>query len=122
MRLLISGLLVCLIVSTSFRDALVVTAFRLHQDYIAANLCLNRNLEENMCHGSCQLKIKMDKNHESPASGLILLSEQLPITFYFQAQPHPSSYSTLLQKITPHFSGGFYFSSFLFRLFRPPRF
>lgn len=121
MRLLLSGILVWLVLSTAFRDVLVLSAFKLNRDYIAKNLCVNRDLQNNMCHGTCQLKIELEKNHdEQKTTGFRLLSDQLPITFFYKSQEQINGIGPFIKWISPTTRSGVYISTFLFRLFRPP--
>ena len=122
MRLLLSGMLIWLILSTALRDVLVLTAFQLNQEYIANNLCLDRGLEDNMCHGTCQLKIELEKNHDQQNTrGFTLLSDQLPITFFFQSNDQSASLTIDIQSLSPVGFQTVYFSKFLFRILRPPQ-
>lgn len=122
MRLLVSGILVWLILSTALRDILVLAAFHLNQDYIVSNLCVDRDLRENMCHGSCQLKVELEKNHDNQqSSGFTLLSDQLPITFFFHANQFKQDLMVMIETIIPKNWQGVHLSNFLFRLLRPPQ-
>lgn len=44
---------------------LILAAFRINQQAIEKNLCIDRNKEDSMCHGSCQLKIRLAENHDN---------------------------------------------------------
>jgi hypothetical protein len=35
--------------------------FKINQEYIAANLCIEKDIEESTCKGSCHLKKELDK-------------------------------------------------------------
>ncbi|MCB0689909.1 MAG: hypothetical protein KDC53_25390 [Saprospiraceae bacterium] len=123
MRLLLSGMLVGLILSTALRDVATLSAFKLHEDYIANNLCIYRNLEDNMCHGSCQLKLELEKNHDNEKqSGFKLLSDQLPITFFWKSAGSYESPVVLIQSTIMRIVHTALPSEYLFSLFRPPRF
>jgi hypothetical protein len=63
--LLLAGLL-----SQMFSKALIVAEFELNRDYIAKNLCVNRNKPKMHCNGRCHLMKKMkqedSKDQENP--------------------------------------------------------
>jgi hypothetical protein len=40
----------------------IVVSFKINQVYIAKNLCVQRNIKNNHCHGYCQLKKQLAEN------------------------------------------------------------
>ena len=50
---------------------MVYTSFKLQQNYIAENLCVMKDVEDNTCQGSCQLKRKLnfDKSENDDKEG-----------------------------------------------------
>ncbi len=48
----------------NLKDAAVYICFKLNQDYIAKNLCINRDKPESCCEGSCELEKALDENSE----------------------------------------------------------
>jgi hypothetical protein len=54
-------LLTIVILTQSFSKAIIVMHFNLNRAYIAANLCVKKDIAENTCQGSCQLKKEMEK-------------------------------------------------------------
>ena len=47
--------LITLITSFIWRDAVVFGVFKMHQDFIVKNQCINRNKPITQCHGNCVL-------------------------------------------------------------------
>ncbi len=64
MKYLISVILVCSIFSFQFSELLVLVSFKINQDYIAKNLCVEKDVEGSTCKGCCQLKNKMNEQEE----------------------------------------------------------
>lgn len=40
--------------------SIIFVHFKINQEYIAANLCVEKDIEESTCAGNCQLKKKLD--------------------------------------------------------------
>ena len=64
MKLLISAILVCSILSFQFSELLVLASFKINQEYIAKNLCIEKDVEGSTCEGCCQLKKRMNEQEE----------------------------------------------------------
>lgn len=45
-----------LIVLLSLQQSIIILHFKLNQNYIEQNLCINKNRPELECHGKCQLE------------------------------------------------------------------
>ena len=56
-------LLTIIILTQSFSKEIIVMQFNLNRSYIAANLCVKKDIAENTCQGSCQLKKEMEKEN-----------------------------------------------------------
>ncbi len=87
---------------------LVHLAFQLRKDYIASNLCENKDVVNSTCNGKCYLKKQLKKaeadteNNESQAPRKIQLEEycslsllNLPTANYNLIKPHFSVYKSL---------------------------
>ena len=61
----------------------ILADFYMHRDYIAKNLCENRNNPEKKCLGSCCLKKKLasDEKDQSPSSGSQRGKEEVTLFF-----------------------------------------
>ncbi len=45
--------------------SIILFQFKVNQEYIAANLCINKDIEESTCKGKCQLKKSLAKVEKS---------------------------------------------------------
>lgn len=71
MRFIAIPILFLLILSQSFSNWFLVAAFRLNQEYIAKNICVNRYRPTLKCHGKCFLMQKLqelEKEEQSKAT------------------------------------------------------
>lgn len=66
MKFIIIPILLLLIMTQTFSKWFVVMAFNLNRDYIAKNLCENRNRPKLNCKGNCVLmkKMKLEEKQE----------------------------------------------------------
>lgn len=79
------------IVLQSFSKIMILVNFQINKEYISKNLCVQKDVEDNCCKGSCHLKKQLDeeeKKEQSPASSLKDLKEfqifcQNNFTFHF---------------------------------------
>jgi hypothetical protein len=54
-----------LILAVNMKDMAIYICFKINQDYIAQNLCVNRYKPKSCCEGSCQLKKSLEDNDDS---------------------------------------------------------
>lgn len=47
-----------------FSELLILFSFKVNQDYIAKNLCVEKDVEGSTCKGCCQLEKKMHEQEE----------------------------------------------------------
>jgi hypothetical protein len=59
MRIIVLAFLILVMLMHVFSKTIIYTAFLINQDYIAKNLCENRNAPEKKCCGKCQLEKRM---------------------------------------------------------------
>jgi hypothetical protein len=64
MRFFVIPILILLVMSQTFSTWFVVISFRLNRDYIAKNLCENRNRPALRCKGNCVLMKKMQEEEK----------------------------------------------------------
>ncbi|MCK3683344.1 hypothetical protein [Maribellus sp. YY47] len=50
--------------SFQLSELMVVVGFKLRQDYIAKNLCVEKDVEGSTCKGCCQLKKRLNEQQE----------------------------------------------------------
>jgi hypothetical protein len=106
-------------VAASFSNWLVIASFNINQDYIAKELCVNRNKPGSNCNGHCYLckQLNKDEKPEGTNSGT---KEKFEVQLFFVATANSDSLSTASKKsvssIAPHFTHQLYLKSF----FHPP--
>jgi hypothetical protein len=62
----------------SFSKIVIWIEFKMNQEYIAKNLCVQKEVEDNCCQGSCHLKEKMeedDRNQDTETGNIKTLKE-----------------------------------------------
>ena len=69
MKLLAVPIFIIFLLTQTFSKWLIVAEFRLNQDYIAKNLCINRNKPKMHCNGKCQLMKKLAVEEEQTTTG-----------------------------------------------------
>jgi hypothetical protein len=109
-----------LILSISLHKTVIHASFSLNQDYIAENLCIEKDIEGSTCNGHCYLKKQLDQTQESPQSNLVSTPDHLLNLFF---DDDLSSVAPILHEncmnnaeyLSPHSS------SFPTNIFHPPR-
>ena len=105
----------------SFSKMIILINFQLNKEYIAKNLCVQKEIEDNCCKGSCHLKQQLqeeEKKEPAPANSLKDMKEfqifcqNMPP---FKFQPHLLRETGFIPFI--HSST----SSIPFSIFHPPQ-
>lgn len=92
MKKLVAILLLCSVLIQISGKLLIWVNFEIHQDYIAKNLCVNRDKPYLHCDGKCQLVKRLNednKKENSPANTLKNQTEQVLFCEYFCHQLVP---------------------------------
>ncbi len=120
MKQLLSTILILSILSFQFTDLLIYLSFKINQDYIAKNLCVEKDIEGSTCKGCCQLKKKLEKSTEQ--------KEQVPPTQnskqninFFSCNYMINGYFPVRVKVVSLFLCGVKHHKFLSSVFRPPK-
>ncbi len=120
MKFLGSVILVCSILSFQFSELLVLASFKMNQDYIAKNLCIEKDVEGSTCQGCCQLKKKMHEQQEQKKELPPQQTEKQTIDFCVHSpELHGGLYPSSIKrafKLSPNYS----FLKAL-RVFHPPK-
>jgi hypothetical protein len=121
---LLSVLCLFVLVFYLLRPALPFVEYALNKDYIAKNLCVNKNKLHNCCQGKCYLHEQLKKAGDSPASSK---DENKNIASEKKVDDHLKSevvFMPMVEKTIQYaaFSDCYIISSFLSRVFIPPRF
>jgi hypothetical protein len=123
MRIVVASFLVFVMLMQVFSKTIIYSTFLVEQEYIAKNLCENRNVPEKKCCGKCQLEKRMKNDEQNRDSQLPSLFKSLnEITLTHEALP--------AFKLKSFFTSGFLFpctieSSYTVMnraIFRPPCF
>ena len=70
MKKVFSILMATLILLITFQRGLIVIHFKLNQDYIEKNYCVNKTKPKLQCHGQCQLKKELQKTSDTKLENL----------------------------------------------------
>ncbi len=82
----ISILLTCLMAAT-FPNWLEILSFRANQNYIAKNLCINRDNPGSHCNGHCYLCKQLDKNQQPAGANGLSGKERTEIQLFYAPAP-----------------------------------
>lgn len=64
MKLILSVITIFSVLSFQFSGLVIFVSFKLNQDFIAKNLCVEKDVEGSNCKGCCQLKKKLHQQQE----------------------------------------------------------
>ena len=70
MKIVITTGLIFIISLLSFQEVVVYLGFKVSQDFIAANFCVEKDMVESDCKGSCCLSKMVSNTKEKPASNI----------------------------------------------------
>lgn len=120
MKYLLSTILILSILSFQFSDLLIFVSFKINQDYIAKNLCVEKDIEDSTCKGCCQLKKQLEKNTaqkdqvpptQNNKQNIDFISCNYKVNLYFPVIP----------EIVTLFFFDLKFLKFLSSIFHPPK-
>jgi hypothetical protein len=106
----------------SFSKIVIWIEFKMNQEYIAKNLCVQKEVEDNCCQGSCHLKEKMeedDKNQDTQSGELKIVKEVQLFHEAFESFTliNPLTFINIYSNYQKNNS-----SSYFSELFHPPNF
>jgi len=108
------------VLTVQFSEGLIFLSFKINQDFIAKNLCVEKDVEGSTCKGCCQLKKKLNENKEQ--------KEQLPPQLFNKYDFNLYSCSTGNFRFQSSEKGinmkGYsncYYFSFSYSVFHPPK-
>lgn len=122
MKLFWVPILILLVAVQSFSKWLILLDYQVNQNYIAQNLCENRNKPQMRCKGKCQLKKKLaaDENQNQGNEGSTAKVKFAEVLF---ADPQPLVSITAFLDNAPSLNGHYQFylySAPLSAPFHPP--
>ncbi len=117
----LSVLLICLLLAETTSRLVVVAAFAMNRNYIAQNLCENREMPELNCDGQCYLakKLKQAADKESQHE-----QETVQLNFhppFITEQATWIAHGNAAERNEPMPEHPFLLPSFSFSIFHPPK-
>jgi len=64
MKIFFSGIVIFSLLTFQFSEELIFISFKINQEYIAKNLCIEKDVAGSTCKGCCQLKKKLNEQEE----------------------------------------------------------
>ena len=80
-RFLTIWLLTAAVFLQSFAPLVILVDFKIHQDFIAEVLCINRDEPELQCNGQCHLQDKLSEQQEQEQQAPNRAEEKIPLFF-----------------------------------------
>jgi len=106
--------------TASLSDSFTLLIFKINQDYIAKNLCVEKEVENNTCQGCCHLKKELEKKETQDKANPNHKEQKLQINF-FSIPSYSCSRFSLSQKIPFYFIRHSHLMDFLSDIFHPPQ-
>ncbi|TLX75795.1 hypothetical protein E9993_09585 [Labilibacter sediminis] len=102
----------------------ILVDFRIHQEYIAKVLCINKNKPQSSCKGQCHLKKQLQQAEEKEKKQTpALLKNKAELVFIVFHIPFFSSPDSHMDKnIVFTYNESLYSTLFIKTLFKPPQF
>ena len=108
------------VLTFQFSELLVYVSLKINQDYIAKNLCVEKDVEGSTCNGCCHLKKKVNEQQKQKDKLPLNESEKQNINFYVLTgnqrlvlNDEQVEYSIKKQSE--------YFEIFCYKIFHPPK-
>lgn len=121
MRISIVILLFISLLAQTFSKGWVFTQFFLHQDYIAAHLCENRERPELACKGHCYLNKELEKDAQKEKHTFVKEKYEITLFTPISCFQYPElSFFTPIKICTPYLMG--MLSDYHPSFFHPPGF
>jgi hypothetical protein len=93
--------LVAILLQT-FSKGIILLSFRVNQEFIAQNLCVQKEVEDNCCKGSCQLKKQLtDDDNKSESIPFQNFKDKLEVLLFCDTK-NPFSFEQCLSNHTFH--------------------
>lgn len=112
--------LLLILLTATFKNGVGYISFKLNQEYIAKNLCIQKEVENNCCQGKCHLTSQITKTAETNQTEAPVQQKTPEIQYYFIAKQAnhllKAEANTLITVIYTHILKGY--SS---PIFHPPK-
>lgn len=119
MKYLIPTILVCSIFSFQFSELFILLSFKINQEYIAKNLCVEKDVEGSTCKGCCQLKKKIHEQEKQKKELPPQQTEKQNIDFCVQMSELNCGINPIIENLRFGFSLKYSFLNIL-KVFHPP--
>jgi len=121
MRMGIIILMIIALMVHALSFAIIYVSFKIHQDYIVANLCVQKDAPVNTCHGHCQLTDTM-QDHDKKQKDHPLIQEGW-LNFCFLEPINRFLFELILSQVREKkiFIPSLYSTSFIHKIFHPPK-
>ncbi|MFK7807974.1 MAG: hypothetical protein AB8F74_09270 [Saprospiraceae bacterium] len=112
----------CLMLTLAVRDLITYVQFQINRDFIAKNFCINRDVKEINCHGTCFLNKTIKENKEKESKMPAPDNKEKTTTVYILSETPSSNLTTSLiaKSQFPSFVNGYQFL-YHFDIFHPPQ-
>jgi hypothetical protein len=121
LKKVVSILLIFAFLLQSTSQLWIMAAFKINQDYIAANLCINRFDEIPVCKGSCYLEKQLNQDQKQQQKFPDLKTKEINLFCQDNTTGLPTQVVILNNNISyPKFNTSFITSAYLRSVFRPP--
>ena len=100
-------------------NLVIISSFLLKNDYIATNLCENKNKPELKCHGNCYLKKQFEKEEKKESEKNMDLKSQIEWAFTSDIHKKHTLYLVEINEIETLYLRTFSID-FNNSIFRPP--
>jgi hypothetical protein len=121
LKKLVSILLIIAFLVQSTSQLWIIAAFKINQDYIAANLCINRFEAIPVCKGSCYLENKLNQDQKQQQKFPDLKTKEISIICQNHSVELPQKTLLINRKTSyPIRNFSFISSKHLRSVFRPP--
>jgi len=117
---LVAHILILSVLGFQFSEMLIYISFKLNQDYIAKNLCIEKDVEGSTCKGCCQLKKKLEKQKDQKEALPVNQTEKLDINLYAETRLVLQDIYPEVNEIKNDFILKYCFRPFK-QIFHPPR-
>ena len=104
-----------------FSNTIIYATFLMQQDYIAKNLCIDKDVKESTCEGKCQLKEELSKNSENNEKPLMTTNEKQEIVFCSCDKINSIEYIVMESRVLPTTYRFSHSLPHLSQLYIPPR-
>ena len=82
MKPFIAFILLFALLSFQLSELMIYVSFKINQDYIAKNLCIEKDIEGSTCKGCCQLEKKLNENENQKKDTSVPANTKQDVTLF----------------------------------------